>query len=1099
MMSAVRNSGDRSIKGPISLRKIYLMVGVTGTIIMALILFGFYNGERLHDIKSPLLTACQEIRLEAAAARHGIGDILSGEVVHSPSNVWAYLDQSIWYLQNLLESNERPYSKWMVSSDSEVNQQIADLKISLEALKAFSAQNVGKTMSQGLRDATLKRYDQHFMDFTSRLVKVEDGITRLATRERFLYRFSHIGLIVLCVFILGFVALAFQRYDGYRSTIFAALNDANAQLKNHIEERKRVERALRESENLFRTVFDTSPDSIILSRLEDNAIVAVNRGFIELTGFSKEEVLGKTALDLSLWEDVAKRKRFLAILEASRFVRNFESRFRMKNGHMQTALLSVNSVDIGDVPHFITVARNISELKEVENALRESEGKFRGLFEHAVDFIHLLDAEGRIMLSNPAAIRGLGYSLSQLQNRPLTDFVDSAVKPYLEDMLPRLADQGHFRRECNLITGDGRTITVDCSATPVRNDAGEIDFIVVFQEDISNRKIAENKLQASYEFLTIANRHKEMQPLLTDFIAAVKRLSGCSAVVVQILDEDGSVPFTVTEGYDAEICSLGDSLAVRVDSDICRQVVRNETDAELPYFTERGSYFVRRNVSPDVHGGCDTGKCPNDGSPVSGGETLALIPIRLADQTIGLVHVAGGPEDKLTIEVVEVLESAAVQLGTAIQRVLAEEALSTAYRELEERVRERTRELTQTNEDLQNQIAERRRTEESLRKSHSMLQTVIDGIKDALILVDQDMHIRMLNKFATEYYGIESPAKAIGQLCYHASGHVGICNGCQIPKAVLRGEPVTFERKGLQNSDRLEAVSIYPVKEKDSPTGGAIVRIADITEEKRFERQLIQSEKMASLGILVSSIAHEINNPNNFVTFNIPILRDYLEELVAISDRHAENLPDFELFHMTYAEFREDIFKLVDNIEHGARRISSFVANLREFSQSDGNRQKVMLDLPVVVDKVLSICRSQIKKRVKTFEINLPSDLPPLCADEYSLEQILINLIVNAVQAADKKESFVRLTAASGSTWRDHTIIRVVDNGCGMDPKTAEKIFDPFFTTKSTEEGTGLGLYVCHNLVQSLGGRIEVESTPGEGTTFAVILPDKDRRQAPRP
>ena len=113
---------DNKRKEPISLRLIYLLVGLTGTIMVALILFGFYNGERLHDINSPLLTACQEIRLEAAAARHGIGDILSGEMVHSSSYVWAYLDQSIWYLQYLLESNARPYSKWMVSSDAEVNQ-----------------------------------------------------------------------------------------------------------------------------------------------------------------------------------------------------------------------------------------------------------------------------------------------------------------------------------------------------------------------------------------------------------------------------------------------------------------------------------------------------------------------------------------------------------------------------------------------------------------------------------------------------------------------------------------------------------------------------------------------------------------------------------------------------------------------------------------------------------------------------------------------------------------------------------------------------------------------------------------------------------------
>jgi len=110
----------------------------------------------------------------------------------------------------------------------------------------------------------------------------------------------------------------------------------------------------------------------------------------------------------------------------------------------------------------------------------------------------------------------------------------------------------------------------------------------------------------------------------------------------------------------------------------------------------------------------------------------------------------------------------------------------------------------------------------------------------------------------------------------------------------------------------------------------------------------------------------------------------------------------------------------------------------------------------------------------------------------------LLNLIVNAVQAADKKDSLVKLSAWTGRHWRDHTIIEISDNGCGIDKKMIDRIFNPFFTTKSAEEGTGLGLYVCHNLIQSLGGTIEVKSQPGEGCTFTVFLPGKDRRKEPR-
>ena len=111
--------------------------------------------------------------------------------------------------------------------------------------------------------------------------------------------------------------------------------------------------------------------------------------------------------------------------------------------------------------------------------------------------------------------------------------------------------------------------------------------------------------------------------------------------------------------------------------------------------------------------------------------------------------------------------------------------------------------------------------------------------------------------------------------------------------------------------------------------------VTDITKRKLFERQLIQKEKMASLGVLVSSIAHEINNPNNFVSFNIPILKDYIEKMMPILDEYAVEHPAFEFCNLKYPEFRQDIFKLIKNMENGSVRISTFVSNLRNFSQNE--------------------------------------------------------------------------------------------------------------------------------------------------------------------
>jgi signal transduction histidine kinase len=388
--------------------------------------------------------------------------------------------------------------------------------------------------------------------------------------------------------------------------------------------------------------------------------------------------------------------------------------------------------------------------------------------------------------------------------------------------------------------------------------------------------------------------------------------------------------------------------------------------------------------------------------------------------------------------------------------------------------------------------------EEQLRQSKTMLQVVFDGISDPLILVSRNMEIRMINQTAALYYEIADWQEAVGKICHRSMGRPGPCEDCKIPAAVLQGERFTFERQGFMDPDLLEKVVIYPLKEKSYGEGDAVVHITDITEAKRLEQQLIQSEKMASLGVLVSSIAHEINNPNNFISFNVPILRDYIQEILPVMDDYAAAHAQFELCNMAYPEFRWDIFKLLDNIEHGSGRINSFVSNLREYSKIKEHRPRNWVDLETIIEKVLAICRRKIKKSVKSFVKTIPEHLPRIYSNAHALEQILINLLVNAAGAADKKDSWVKLNVNMNKNWADRTIIEISDNGSGMDAETRRKIFDPFFTTRSTADGTGLGLYICHNLIQGIGGRIEVESDPGKGSRFRVILPDHDRRKKAR-
>jgi signal transduction histidine kinase len=480
-------------------------------------------------------------------------------------------------------------------------------------------------------------------------------------------------------------------------------------------------------------------------------------------------------------------------------------------------------------------------------------------------------------------------------------------------------------------------------------------------------------------------------------------------------------------------------------------------------------------------------------------------PVRIRGAQAGKVEVFYreerpiADEGPFTAEECRLIDIVAERVGRIIEHAQVRETLDAIHAELEQHVAERTAQLEAVNELLLKEISDRTRVHEELKANRSTLQAVFDSITEPLVFIGAEMDIRMLNRAAIAYYRLEGQFTSAVRPCHSTFKDLdSSCEGCDIAAALRDGANITFERKGFMDPQRTEQVHIYAVKSAESQAQGALLRISDVTEQKLLQQQIVQGEKMATLGVLSTSIAHEINNPNAFISFNLPILREYLEEMLPILDVHAETHPDLEIGRMPYPEFRRDVFNLLENMGHGAERIRAFVAGLKDFAAMKAPQPSEWVNIAEVVQRALSICRSQINRSVRTFTEDIPPDIPPVWADEQSLEQILINLLVNAAQAADKVDSRVDLRARVTDRWLERLVIEVSDNGCGMDPKTRQRVFDPFFTTKPRPDGTGLGLYVVRILVGALQGRIEVESAPGKGSTFRVLLPDKERRDKPR-
>ena len=257
------------------------------------------------------------------------------------------------------------------------------------------------------------------------------------------------------------------------------------------------------------------------------------------------------------------------------------------------------------------------------------------------------------------------------------------------------------------------------------------------------------------------------------------------------------------------------------------------------------------------------------------------------------------------------------------------------------------------------------------------------------------------------------------------------------------------------------------------------------------QEQLLQSEKMASIGQLAAGVAHEINNPIGYVHSNLGTLREYCGALVALVEAYAAQLPD-DGGDSPLRQLRErldidfilgDLPQLLDESREGIERVTKIVQDLKEFSHVGRDEQMRPADLHKGLDSTLNIVWNELKYKVQ-LEKHYGA-LPPVECHATELNQVFMNLLINAGQAIAERGTIVLATGVD----EGHVWVSIADSGCGIPEDALQRIFDPFFTTKPIGRGTGLGLAIAYRIVAKHHGRIEVQSRPGFGTTFRVVLP----------
>ena len=305
----------------------------------------------------------------------------------------------------------------------------------------------------------------------------------------------------------------------------------------------------------------------------------------------------------------------------------------------------------------------------------------------------------------------------------------------------------------------------------------------------------------------------------------------------------------------------------------------------------------------------------------------------------------------------------------------------------------------------------------------------------------------------------------------------------------VRAEIVSITRKltliCLGILSLIVALSVYIVRR------GVIAeqekKHAELKARQRQE-QLFRAAKMVSLGTLVSGVAHEINNPVTSTLLNTQSLRKVWESVLPVLDERSQKEGDFQVGGMTYGEIRKRMPKLLSHIEDGTRRVRDIVTDLKDFARETPAERLDDIDLNKVVPKAIGLVSNLIKKSTDNFSVDYAKKLPVFKGSAQRIEQVVINLVMNACQSLPDRERSVRVRTGQDSN-KPGVFIEIQDQGIGMPPEVLQQIKDPFFTTKRDGGGTGLGLAISDRIIRDHEGSLSFYSEDGRGTTVRVFFP----------
>ena len=781
---------------------------------------------------------------------------------------------------------------------------------------------------------------------------------------------------------------------------------------------------------------------------------------------------------------------------------------------------------------YTLVARGIKAFRAKESELRQSEDRLARILETNASGVVVFDAEGKITFANHMACRALGVSRTQIIGRrydaPVWDLSDAGGAPIPVGGSPvarvRATGIPVHDVQFGIRHANGSRVFLSENAAPLLDASGSMVGVVASFVDITARKKLED---LKVRKLLLAVEQGPSAIVITDLDGNVEyantrysSMTGCTAkdFVVGEMPHNCKVPArereemraairsgkawhgefeclrkngefywestTVTpirmeEGETTNLLWVREDITERRLGDEAlreaRQKFQNlvETVSDLVWeFDRKGVYTY---VSPKVRDllGYEPkeilGKTPFDLMP----DVEARRMKEIFDGVIDRREVFRGLENVYLHK-----DGRRVVIETSGAPFFDADGMFLGYRGVDR------------------DIGERKRVEEMLRVSEERFHQLFEQSEEPQILFRKGTsEILDANPAATKLYGQSLEELLRGGIALFVPPE-NLAGFTSSVAGIHRGAGLNVDRAiHLRKDGTRIVVSVrgYSILLRDGEVTFCSFR--DITsrvqmeeEAKIHQAQLIHANRMASLGTIVSSVAHEVNNPNNLIMFNAPMIVSAWDDAVPVLEAYFRENGDFSLGGLPYSEMKEVVPKMAAGISDASARIKAIVENLKHFARRDTSRRQAAVQVNDVVRIAITILNHEILRATHRFEVAYGENVPPVMGSAQQLEQVVINLLNNALQSLPSSQQGIRVTTRLAPE-TGKVEVCVEDEGTGMSPKVLARIKEPFFSTRLENGGLGLGVSICRSIVQEHGGTLEFESEEGKGTRAVVRLP----------